>query len=178
MTRIIPRTRNTMQGRPAFICGGASDFALAGLYLPIRCSGCYRTEVISRRETFSLLSACDAACGLWTERGRRSRIFRSRCRRDGSCRRSTGRLRLRGFRQTATPQCWKAEYAGQGSAQVWTCWYKERANAFEAAQRARAEAQAVKFQEGSYLVLVRWNNAPKANISALVRAVEKATAPK
>jgi hypothetical protein len=36
----------------------------------------------------------------------------------------------------------------------------------------------VKFQEGSYLVLVRWNNAPKAAIGALVRAIEKATAPK
>jgi hypothetical protein len=83
-----------------------------------------------------------------------------------------------GVSADGAPQCWKAEYTGQGSAQVWTCWYKERANAFEAAQRSRAEAQAVKFQEGSYLVLVRWNNAPKANISALVRAVEKATAPK
>jgi hypothetical protein len=76
------------------------------------------------------------------------------------------------------PQCWRAEYAGQGSAQVWAFWYKERVSAFEAAQRARAEAQAVKFQEGSYLVLVRWNDAPKANIAALVRAIEKATAPR
>lgn len=75
------------------------------------------------------------------------------------------------------PQCWKAEYTGQGSAQVWTCWYKDGL-AFNAVQRTRAEAQAVKFQEGPYLVLVRWNNVPKANITALVRAVEKATAPK
>jgi hypothetical protein len=41
-------------------------------------------------------------------------------------------------------------------------------------QRARAEAQTVKFQEGNYLVLVNWNDAPKANLTALVRAVQKA----
>jgi hypothetical protein len=177
MTRIIPRTRNTMQGRPAFICGGASDFALAGLYLPIRCSGCYRTEVISRRETFSLLFAWMLLAGCGQNVGAKPDLPQSV---------SPG-WRLSSFDRSGAPegvsadgepQCWKAEYAGQGSAQVWTCWYKERANAFEAAQRTRAEAQAVKFQEGSYLVLVRWNNAPKANISALVRAVEKATAPK
>jgi hypothetical protein len=87
-----------------------------------------------------------------------------------------------GIPAEGAPQCWKAEYAGQGasesSAQAWICWYKVSGSAFNAAQRARAEAQAVKFQEGSYLVLVRWNNAPKAAIGALVRAIEKATAPK
>ena len=39
MVRIIPRTRNTMHGTPGFICGGAIDFGLAALYLPIRGGG-------------------------------------------------------------------------------------------------------------------------------------------
>ena len=39
MVRIIPRTRNTMHGTPGFICGGAVDFGLAALYLPIRGGG-------------------------------------------------------------------------------------------------------------------------------------------
>jgi hypothetical protein len=80
-----------------------------------------------------------------------------------------------GIPADGSPQCWKAEYAGQGpaSAEVWTCWYRIRGNAFDAVQRARTEAQAVKFQAGSYLVIVRWNGAPKASVGALVRAVEK-----
>jgi hypothetical protein len=41
-------------------------------------------------------------------------------------------------------------------------------------QRARAEAQTVKFQVGSWLVLVKWNNAPKASVTALVRAIQGA----
>lgn len=32
----------------------------------------------------------------------------------------------------------------------------------------------VKFQEGSYLVLVQWNNVSKENLTALVRAIQKA----
>jgi hypothetical protein len=39
MVRIIPRTRNTMHGTPGFICGGAADFGLKALYLPIRGGG-------------------------------------------------------------------------------------------------------------------------------------------
>ena len=72
------------------------------------------------------------------------------------------------------PQCWKADYAGQGAAEVWACWYKAGADAFEGVQRARAEAQTVKFQEGNYLVLVKWNGTPKANLTALVRTIQKA----
>jgi hypothetical protein len=72
------------------------------------------------------------------------------------------------------PECWKAEYSGQGSAQVWICGYKASTSAFDAVQRARAEAQTVKFQKGSYLVLVKWNNVPKASLTALVRAIQKA----
>jgi hypothetical protein len=77
-----------------------------------------------------------------------------------------------------SPECWKADYAGPGSAEAWICWYKAGANAFEAVQRARAEAQTVKFQEGQYLVLVKWNNVPKASLTALVRAIQKSLRPK
>jgi hypothetical protein len=72
------------------------------------------------------------------------------------------------------PRCWKAEYTGSGTAEVAICWYKVSGNAFEALQRTRAEAQAVKFQQGHYFILVKWNNAPKADVTALVRAIEKA----
>src|SRR5579863_8489752 len=42
MVRSIPRTKNTMHVTPGFICGGAVDFALAALYLPIHCHrNCY-----------------------------------------------------------------------------------------------------------------------------------------
>jgi hypothetical protein len=75
------------------------------------------------------------------------------------------------------PACWKADYAGPGSADVWICWYKATGNAFEAMQRARAEAQAVKFQEEHYFILVKWNNVPKASLTTLVRAVQKALQP-
>ncbi len=101
MTRIIPRTRNTMQGRPAFICGGASDFALTGLYLPIRCSGCYRTEVISRRETFSLLSVWMLLAGCGQNAGAKPDLPAVGVAGMEARRRSTGRLRLRGFRPRA-----------------------------------------------------------------------------
>lgn len=71
------------------------------------------------------------------------------------------------------PQCWKAQYTGQGTADVWVCGYKVSGSAFDAVQRARAEAQTVKFQEGNYLVLVKWNAVPKANLTALIRAIQK-----
>ncbi len=74
------------------------------------------------------------------------------------------------------PTCWKAIYTGGGTAEVSICWYRVTGNAFEAMQRTRAEAQAVKFQQEHYFVLVKWNNAPKAELSALVRALEKALA--
>jgi hypothetical protein len=76
------------------------------------------------------------------------------------------------------PECWKAKYSGQGTAEALVCGYKEPGGAFDASQRARAEAQAVKFQSGKYFVLVKWNNAPKTGITALVRAIQKALGPK
>jgi hypothetical protein len=73
----------------------------------------------------------------------------------------------------AMPDCWQANYAGAGTARIWLCRYNAETSAFDAAQRARAGAQTVKFQEGEYLVLVQWNNAPKADLTALVRTVQK-----
>jgi hypothetical protein len=61
---------------------------------------------------------------------------------------------------------WKAENAGAGPAEVWICAYKASTSAFDAVQRARAEAQTVKFQQGASLVLVKWNNVPKASLTA------------
>lgn len=71
------------------------------------------------------------------------------------------------------PTCWNATYTGTGSAEARICWYKATASAFEATQRTPAEAQSVKFQEEHYFIRVRWNNVPKANLTALVRALEK-----
>jgi len=82
-----------------------------------------------------------------------------------------------GVPSDGAPECWKADYAGSGTAEAWICWYKAAANAFEAVQRARAEAQTVKFQEEHYFVLVQWNNVPKANLTALIRALQKALQP-
>jgi len=76
-----------------------------------------------------------------------------------------------------SPECWKAEYGGTGTATAWICWYGSTANAFEAVQRAHAEAQAVKFQEEHYFVLVKWDNVPKTNLTALIRAIQKALQP-
>jgi hypothetical protein len=80
-----------------------------------------------------------------------------------------------------SPECWKADYASQGfpvnSAEAWICWYKASGSAFDAAQRTSAEAQTVKFQEEHYFVLVKWNNAPRASLTALVRALQKALQP-
>ncbi len=71
-----------------------------------------------------------------------------------------------------TPECWKASYSGEGTAEAILCGYRQ-GGAFDAAQRARAEGQAVKFDQGKYFVLVRWNNSPKAAVTALVRAIQK-----
>jgi hypothetical protein len=79
-----------------------------------------------------------------------------------------------GLSSQGTPQCWKAVYTGPGSADAWLCWYRVSGNAFDAVQRARAEAQTVKFQEGQYFVLVKWNNVNRTDLTTLVRALQKA----
>jgi hypothetical protein len=71
-----------------------------------------------------------------------------------------------------SPQCWKASYSGQGTAEVLVCGYPE-GGAFDAAQRTPAEGQAVKFDQGRYFVLVHWNNSPKTAVTALVRTIQK-----
>jgi len=73
---------------------------------------------------------------------------------------------------SGSPYCWLAEYGGQGMAKIWLCRYNAEAAAFDAMQRARAAAQTVKFQEGEYLVLVQWDDSPKASITALVRSIQ------
>jgi hypothetical protein len=83
-----------------------------------------------------------------------------------------------GIPPDGSPECWKGDYGGPGRVLVWLCGYKVQESAFDAVQRARTGAQMVKFQEGSYLVLVQWNNVSKDNLTALVRAIQKALQPK
>ena len=70
-------------------------------------------------------------------------------------------------------ECWKAEYASKGEAQVWACGYSSEGAAFEAVQKGRAEANTVKFQEGKYFVTVQWRGVSRDEITALVRAVQR-----
>ena len=72
--------------------------------------------------------------------------------------------------------CWKAEYAGanSGSAEVWTCGYAAESGAFDAAQRFGSGADRVKFQAGRYLVIVQWTGGSRTDVTALIRAVQKA----
>jgi len=71
------------------------------------------------------------------------------------------------------PRCWKADYAGPGAVLVWLCGYRVAGSAFDAAQRARAEANTVRFQEGNYLVTAKWNGGSRAEVTALIRAIQK-----
>lgn len=83
---------------------------------------------------------------------------------------------------TGLKQCWKAAYTGEGTppatADVSLCLYSAEPGAFDAVQRTRAEAQTVKFQEGAYFVLVSWNGAPKAGLTAFVREIQKTLKPR
>jgi hypothetical protein len=78
---------------------------------------------------------------------------------------------------TGSPDCWKAVYKGDGNpestADMWVCHYTVEGGAFDAVQRTRAEAQSVKFQQGKYFVLVKWDATQKASLSALVRTIQK-----
>jgi hypothetical protein len=136
------------------------------------------TEVIRIRATFSLLLAS---------------VFLSACGGGGQARPDLPESVSPGWKlsslaqtpapaelpQSATPPvCWKAEYAGQGSAQMFVCRYGVEAAAFDAVQRVPAEAQAVKFQVGAWFVLVKWNGAAKTDLTALIRTVQKSLAKK
>ena len=83
-----------------------------------------------------------------------------------------------GVPRDGSPECWKGDYGGPGTVRVWLCGYKAQESAFDAVQRARTGAQMVKFQEGSYLLLVQWNNVSKENLTALVRAIQKSLQPR
>jgi hypothetical protein len=77
-----------------------------------------------------------------------------------------------GLPQLGTPPvCWKADYAGEGDATVRVCGY--RVSAFEAEQRMPFSANQVKFHKGVYLVIVQWNDASQASITALVGAIQR-----
>jgi hypothetical protein len=65
-------------------------------------------------------------------------------------------------------------YAGSAEARVWICRYAAEPGAFDAWQRVQADAATMKFQEGDYLVLVKGNNAPNADLIALMRAIRAA----
>jgi hypothetical protein len=80
-----------------------------------------------------------------------------------------------GLPEGPAAECWKADYRGSdGTAEVWACGFRAEASAFNAMQRARAEANTVKFQEARYLAIVRWNGGSRADVTALVRAIQKA----
>lgn len=77
----------------------------------------------------------------------------------------------------STPQCWRADYASnadQGVALVSICGYAQESSAFDAVQRARAEANTVKFQVDRYLAIVEWKGVSREEITALIRALQKA----
>jgi hypothetical protein len=70
--------------------------------------------------------------------------------------------------------CWRANYAGPGTALIRLCRYNTTNGAFDGWQRARADEQTVKFQEGKYLVLVTSNDTPPAKLTFLMRALQTA----
>ena len=81
------------------------------------------------------------------------------------------------------PACWAARYEhgggnDAGSAQIVICGYPTTGGAFEAEQRARAEADTVKFQEGKYFLLVKWTKADHQAVTTLVRAIQNTLDPK
>lgn len=83
--------------------------------------------------------------------------------------------------QSATPPvCWKADYAiagDDGSATVWVCGYRVSASAFDAAQRMTPAPDEVRFQKGLYFAVVEWSRVSRANITALVSAIERTLPP-
>ena len=74
---------------------------------------------------------------------------------------------------SGSPTCWKADYSGPGSAQIWVCGYASETSAFDAQQRISARARTVKFQEGKRLVIVQWKDTKKTDLEALIRMIQK-----
>jgi hypothetical protein len=71
------------------------------------------------------------------------------------------------------PLCWKADYAAESTASVWVCGYRISGSAFNAAQRLPSSGNAIKFQQGRYLIAVQWNNVSQTAIRALIVAIQK-----
>src|SRR6185312_11975459 len=71
------------------------------------------------------------------------------------------------------PTCWRAEYAGEGPVTVWACGYGTQESALEAAQKMMPAAEEVKFHKGRYLIVVDWKNVSQANITTLIRAIQR-----
>ena len=135
-----------------------------------------KTDVSLRRETFSLLSALLlAACG--PNAAAKPDLPQSVS--PGWTLASFGPAPApSGIPVANPPECWKAQYTGPGAADIWMCGYRAQGSAFDAVQRAAAEASTVKFQEGKYLVLVKWSAVPKASLTALIREIQKTLKPK
>ncbi len=180
MVSRITNTTITRHGVPGLICGGVGsvDFFLAALNLPIRSEADNLTEVIRRRETFSLLLASALLAGSGAGCGA-SRPVKPDLPASVSPGWQLGAL----LEVPAPPEipkggtppvCWKADYTGPGTAGIFLCHYSAEAAAFDAVQRVPAEAQAVKFQSGAWFVLAKWNGAAKVDFTALVRAIQKA----
>ena len=133
------------------------------IYPFVRC-GCYPRKDVTQRVTFSLLFAILlTACGSSQDAAPDL---------PESVSPGWKRTALSTAPASGTTRCWKTQYAGPGTADISVCRY-QNGGAFDAVQRTPAAGQTVKFQEGEYLVLIKWNGAPKASLVALIRAVQK-----
>ena len=90
------------------------------------------------------------------------------------------KLSSRSFRPAADPPAGRRSIPGPAPREIPDLLVrtKQQQVRFGEVQRTPAEAQTVKFQVEHYFVLVKWNNAPKANLTALIRAIQKALQPK
>lgn len=77
-------------------------------------------------------------------------------------------VRQLGFRES-----WRAEYVGPGTVHVDLYRLKSEAAGLEMMQRWRAEANSVTFFDRRYFVVVRWDKADRAALTALVGTLEK-----
>ncbi len=73
------------------------------------------------------------------------------------------------------PPCWKASYGNEGgSASVWVCGYTSQSGAFDALQRMNPGPDEVRIQKGRYLVVTQWTAVPRAQVTVLMTAIERA----
>ena len=71
-----------------------------------------------------------------------------------------------------SPQCWKASYSGQGTAEVLVCGYPE-GGAFDATQRTPAEGQAVKLIRANTSCWCAGTTRPKPRLPLSLRTIQK-----